>query len=94
LPDFKYLWEGELLFHQDHGVGSPYQGVLTRDYFWYVWRTARAKNPKTYLTALSRTDGSVAFQCTVGPWTQNILAVDDALIIIGRGGTVFCYEEK
>jgi len=94
LPDFKYLWEGELLFHQDSHVGSPYQGLLTRDYFYYVWRNARDKNPKTYLTALNRTDGTVAFQCTVGPWAESILAVDDALIIIGRGGTVFCYGEK
>jgi hypothetical protein len=96
LPDFRCLWRGEAVFHQqgaDADNGSPHLCVLTRDYFWYVWRMNPAKTQKSYLTALRRHDGRVAFQCAVGPWVEHMLAAQDALVIVGRGGTVFCYGE-
>jgi hypothetical protein len=97
LPDFRCLWRGEAVFHQQGGHadnGSPQLCVLTREYFWYVWRMNPAETQKSYLTALRRQDGRVAFQCAVGPWVEHMLAAEDTLIVIGRGGTVFCYGEK
>ncbi len=61
------------------------------------WKT-KLKMPLQALSHAGRVvvtcQGGLAFQCAVGPWVEHMLAAEDALIIVGRGGTVFCYGEK
>jgi hypothetical protein len=95
LPRFNRSWSAEQEFRQsgfNAHVGCPSLCLVTGEHFWLAWRDANSERPKSTLTALSLDSGTVAYETRISPWVEHLMSVSGRLILVGRGGTVFCYK--